>query len=185
MYKRQILDDGYKDNSSELVGVHSPSGPFKGNKYSAFEGATRVPFIFYWDQHIQPAVSNALVSQVDFLASFASLIGYDMSEEQSVIDSENHLDVFLGKKKRARDYLLEESYTLNIRHKQWKFVKGVKKVPSWIKEEKGIDSGLSLDDKLFRLDQDSTESTNVIDRYPQIALELKTQLDKITQKKMQ
>jgi len=174
-----ILDDGYKDKASELVGFHAPAGPFSGTKYSTYEGGTRVPFIFYWDKHITPDVSNALVSQIDFLASFASLIGYDMKDDNSVIDSKNYLNAFLGKEKEAREYLIEESYTLALRHKQWKFIEGVEKIPSWIAEEKGIDPGLSSKDQLFQLDEDSSESINVIENYPNIASSLKAKIHSI------
>jgi arylsulfatase A len=33
-----ILNDGYRDDSEEMVGDHKPAGPFKGGKYSAYEG---------------------------------------------------------------------------------------------------------------------------------------------------
>lgn len=63
------------DKSEELAGNHKPAGPFKGGKYSAFEAGTRVPAIVYWPSKVKPGVSSALVSQVDFYASFAKLTG--------------------------------------------------------------------------------------------------------------
>ena len=43
-----VVDDGYQDRAEELLNGHSPAGPFRGNKYSAFEGGTAVPFIVSW-----------------------------------------------------------------------------------------------------------------------------------------
>ena len=43
-----VVDDGYKDDAVAKLGSHAPSGPFRGGKYSHFEGGTRVPFIVRW-----------------------------------------------------------------------------------------------------------------------------------------
>lgn len=40
-----VVDDGYQDRAEELLNGHKPSGPWRGNKYSAFEGGTAVPQI--------------------------------------------------------------------------------------------------------------------------------------------
>ena len=74
-----VYDDGYNDGttvrptSGEVDGGHDASGPYRGGKYQLYEGGTRVPFIIRWPGKIQPGTSEALVSQVDFLASFAAL----------------------------------------------------------------------------------------------------------------
>lgn len=35
-----VVDDGYDDEAEELLNGYSPAGPWRGNKYSAFEGGT-------------------------------------------------------------------------------------------------------------------------------------------------
>jgi len=60
-----VIDDGYKDEAVEKLGEHAPAAPFRGGKYSNFEGGTRVPFVLRWPARVKPAVSGALVSQVD------------------------------------------------------------------------------------------------------------------------
>ena len=40
-----VVDDGYADEAEERLNGHRPSGPWRGNKYSAFEGGTAVPAI--------------------------------------------------------------------------------------------------------------------------------------------
>jgi arylsulfatase A-like enzyme len=70
-----ILNDGYDDKSEQDVGNHKPAGPFRGGKYSAYEAGTRVPTIVQWPASVKPGVSSALISQVDFFASLATLIG--------------------------------------------------------------------------------------------------------------
>lgn len=70
-----VVDDGYQDQAVELLGDHRPWGPFRGGKYSAFEAGTRIPMILYWPGKIKAGnVSDALVSHIDLIASFASLL---------------------------------------------------------------------------------------------------------------
>lgn len=48
-----VVDDGYDDRAEELLNGHTPSGPLRGYKYSAFEGGTTVPAIVRWPKMIQ------------------------------------------------------------------------------------------------------------------------------------
>ena len=57
-----------------------PPGRSAAGKYSNFEAGTRVPFLVRWPARVKPAVSAALVSQVDLLASFAALLGSPASD---------------------------------------------------------------------------------------------------------
>jgi arylsulfatase A-like enzyme len=100
-----VLNDGYYDDAVEKLGDHKPWGPLRGGKYSLFEAGTRVPFITYWKGTIEPTVSDALVSQLDLLSSLAKLVG---SEERGP-DSEELLDVLMGKNTQGRDELIIEA----------------------------------------------------------------------------
>lgn len=73
-----VLNDGYYDDAVEKIGDHKAAGVLRGGKYSLFEAGTRVPFITYWKGTIEPNTSDALVSQVDFYASLASLVGSEL-----------------------------------------------------------------------------------------------------------
>ena len=92
-----VVDDGYKDQAVELLGEHKPGGPFRGGKYSSYEAGTRVPCILRWVDTVKPTVSDALVCQIDWFASFASLLGTDLPEGAAP-DSENYLDTWLDRK---------------------------------------------------------------------------------------
>ncbi len=100
-----VLDDGYKDEAEERVGGHRPAGGYRGGKYSAFEGGTRVPTITYWPSRIKPSISNALWSQVDLLASMAALAGVPITAGSN--DSRNVLPVILGENKSGSEIILE------------------------------------------------------------------------------
>lgn len=72
------------------------SGEFRGVKRDIYEGGHRVPFIVRWPAQVEAgAVSDEVVSQVDFAATFAKLIGHALSEDEA-IDSYNLLPVLKG-----------------------------------------------------------------------------------------
>jgi arylsulfatase A-like enzyme len=100
-----VLNDGYFDDADTRVGSHTPAGPLRGGKYSLYEAGTRVPFITFWKDRIGPGVSDALVSQVDLLSSLASLVGSQVRGR----DSQELMDVLLGKGNRGRDELILEA----------------------------------------------------------------------------
>ncbi len=70
-----VVDDGYADGAVHDLHGHRPAGPFRGGKYSLFEGGTRVPFLVRWPGRVRPGIADALVNQVDLLASLAALSG--------------------------------------------------------------------------------------------------------------
>jgi len=102
-----VVNDGYYDGAVEKLGNHLPSGPLRGGKYSLFEAGTRVPFIAYWKGKINPGVSEALICQIDFLASLADLAGVEVNAQ----DSHNLMDVLLGTSKEGREELVIEATT--------------------------------------------------------------------------
>lgn len=115
-----VLNDGYKDQAVELLGDHKPAGELRGGKYSLYEAGTRVPFFIYWKGKIKPAVSDALVCQLDIMASVAELINQPLSRE---FDSQNILNAFLGKSQKGREELvLEAQGRLAYRAGDWVFI---------------------------------------------------------------
>ncbi|HKH59934.1 MAG TPA: sulfatase-like hydrolase/transferase, partial [Flavitalea sp.] len=173
-----VLDDGYADHAVELLGNHDPSGGFRGGKYSAFEAGTRMPTITYWPGTIKPGTSDAVWSQVDLLASLADLTGQQLSPGTGP-DSENMLDVLLGKSEKGRDYLLEESYTLSLRKDDWKYISPDERpTPAWLKRKR-IESGLLPVPQLYNLRSDPGEKNNVAQSYPEIVSKLEEKLKMI------
>lgn len=72
------------------------SGGFRGVKRDLYEGGHRVPFIVRWPGQIKEgSVSDEVVSQVDFAATFAGIVGYDLAENNA-IDSYDLLPVWKG-----------------------------------------------------------------------------------------
>lgn len=164
-----VYDDGYEDGTTvktstkEVDRGHDGSGPYRGGKYQIYEGGTRVPLIIRWPGHIKPGTSKAMVSQIDFLASFAALTEVELKPDQA-IDSRNSLDALLGKDKVGQTYMLEEARGIALRHGPWKFIPGGKKNKAG---------------ELYNLNDDPGEQSNVIKDHPAKATELQTILQKL------
>ncbi|MBN2636331.1 MAG: arylsulfatase [Prolixibacteraceae bacterium] len=173
-----VLDDGYTDKAVELLGNHKPEGPFRGAKYSIYEAGTRMPTIVYWPGVVKPGVSNALLNQVDLFASLANLVGIEINPAVAP-DSENHMDAWLGKTQKGRDWMLEEAFTYAIRKGDWKFIMPRSSgEPGWLKN-KNVQSGISKEIQLYNLKTDIGETKNVAADYPELVKEMQEKLEKM------
>lgn len=173
-----VLNDGYEDNAEQLNGDHNPSGPYRGGKYSAYEAGTRVPTVVYWPGHVKAGRSEAVLSQVDWLASLAALTGNSLENTQP-LDSRNTLDVLLGKSKEGREMLLEESFTFSLREGKWKYIAPSAEVPpTWLSNKK-IEAGLMAKPQLYDLEKDPKEQKNLATQYPEIVSRLEENLNDI------
>ncbi|HZJ21380.1 MAG TPA: arylsulfatase [Pricia sp.] len=156
-----VLNDGYYDDAVEKLGDHKPAGPLRGGKYSLFEAGTRVPFITYWQGHIAPGVSDAMVSQLDLLTSLADLVGSDKKGE----DSEDLLDVFLGKSKKGRDQIvLEATSRTAFRQGDWAMI------PPYdgpaVNTSVNIELGNDKEYQLYNLKDDIGQQKNLAESHP-------------------
>lgn len=116
-----VVDDGYQDEAVTKLGAHRPSGPLRGGKYSAFEAGTRVPFLLRWPRRVNAGVSQALVSQVDLLRSFARMAGASLSASDGP-DSLDALDALVGNADTGRDHVVMQAGTLALRVGRWKYI---------------------------------------------------------------
>ena len=118
-----IEDDGYEQVTplTDRRG-HRPGGPFRGAKYSILEAGTRVPLVLRWPGRVKPGTSHALVSQVDFAASLAALVGVRVPDG-AASDSVDVLAALLGDSPTARDHLvIQGTRDLALREGRWKFI---------------------------------------------------------------
>lgn len=151
-----VLDDGYADGAVQDSNGHQPSGPLRGGKYSLYEGGTRVPFIVAWPGRIKPGVSGALVSQVDFAASFAALTGQRFAATENP-DSLNVLPALLGDSPLGRTNLVEHDgfQRLGYRNEQQKYLEASQRPNRSSKAE------------LFQLDADLGETNDLSEVRPE------------------
>ena len=171
-----VLDDGYQDQANEKLGKHQPGGPYRAGKYSRFEGGTRVPFITFWPGMIKSGVSDALISQVDLVASLAALTGAGCNTNDAV-DSENLLPALLGKSKIGRASLVEDAGGLALRQGDWKYIP-----PGGIRDHLGPWRKIKIPEPgfLFNLAKDPGETLNVAVEHPEIVKDLRAQLERIS-----
>lgn len=158
-----VVDDGYHDDAVTKLGRHRPAGPLRGGKYSAFEGGTRVPTIARWPARIKPGTSDALVCQIDFLASFAQLTGQEYNQQEAR-DSENVLAALLGESQAGREELVEQAGALALRQGPWKLIvsgKGPK-----VFANTNIESGQAAQAQLYNLAEDLGEKNNLAAQHP-------------------
>lgn len=174
-----VVDDGYADRAEELLNGHSPTGNLRGGKYSAFEGGTRVPLIVHWPAQIKGAQeSNTLVSQIDWLASMAELVGARIPKGAAP-DSYNYLDNLIGRANEDRPWIIEQAsnHTLSVRTRNWKYIEGSDggKMITWGPK---IETGYAPVPQLYNM-SDETEQVDVAAKNPQKVFELERILRKV------
>jgi arylsulfatase A-like enzyme len=153
-----VLDDGYRDDAVTKLGGHRPAGPLRGGKYSAFEGGTRVPFIVRWPARVKPGVSNALVCQVDLLASIAALVGAKLDASDAP-DSTNIGSALLGLTASGRDLLVEHAGILSLRQGPWKLIEAGN--GPRVLANTNSETGQAAEIQLYHLADDLGETKNV------------------------
>jgi len=151
-----VLDDGYKDDAVEKLGDHKPAGPFRGGKYSLYEGGTRMPMIARWPSRIKASTkSDAIISQVDFPATFAALVGAEFPKSQAP-DTRDMLPALLGESKTGRDSVLLHASGVAVRAGDWKLIPGTTKQKA----------------QLFDLSKDPGETNNLAESHAEKLAEL-------------
>ncbi|MEX6689515.1 arylsulfatase [Danxiaibacter flavus] len=174
-----VLDDGYQDEAVTKQNGHMPAGPLRGGKYSAFEGGTRLPFIVSWPSTIKAGVSDALMCQVDLVASFARLLNIQLPAGNAT-DSEDHLQALLGKKPTGRNVLIEQGGSISIVKEGWKYI-----TPSGgtaYDSLTGTETGNDKSPQLYNLKEDIGEKNNLAGKYPEKVKELEALLSSIKNK---
>lgn len=137
--------------------------PFRGGKFTTYEGGLRVPFIVQWSGVIPSGmVSNQLVSSVDLFPTIARYVNVSLPVTDT--DGFDISSVLKAKGASERKYIF---YSTNkeitgVRDGEWKYLvrSGERNAAADTKPE------------LYNLTKDKTESKNVILQYPEKAKEL-------------
>ena len=182
---------------------HRLNGKLLGFKFGAWEGGHRVPLIARWPAKIPSGKeSDALISQIDLLPTFAALSGADLPRE-AVIDGVDQLPVLTGKSKRAQRDLLVISPNspkhLTIRKGGWVYIPerdeggfqgkeignhllagaAAQKLTKLVNSD--VSAGKIKEDappaQLYNLRTDPYQATNVHNERPEVVAELSSLLD--------
>ena len=156
-----VVDDGYMDDTVEKLGSHKPAGPLRGGKSTAFEGGTREPFVVRWPKHLPAnATSDALVCQIDLVASLAALTNQKLPN-RATPDSVNVLPALLGQSEEGRELLVEQGRNIALRQKNWKYIEPVAQK-----------AGGAAKPQLYDLSDDLAEQHNLASQRPEKVKEL-------------
>lgn len=158
---------------------HEPSYIYRGQKADLYEGGHRVPFVVRWPGHVKAGVSDALVGQIDFMATFAELTGAIVPTTQGE-DSVSFLPVLKGEQPNIRRSIISQSIngSFAIRDGQWKLClcagSGGWSSPKPGKEEAGLPAV-----QLYDLAKDPGEKTNLQADYPERVAAMRAELEKM------
>jgi len=177
-----VVDDGYIDRAVELNGPHCPAGPLRGGKYSKYDGGTRVPFIISQKGTVREGVSDALVGQVDLMASFSAMLNVPLAEA-SALDSENMLNAFLGGDPVGRAELMMEGASKGrlLHSGKWVYISPSEGLA--YNRDTDTELGNSLDPQLYNTEYDIGQQKNVACFYPELVKNMEARLNAILQSK--
>jgi arylsulfatase A len=164
---------------------HWSAFPLRGLKRDIYEGGHHVPFMIRYPGVAQPGVSEALVSQIDLMATLAAAVGYELPDKNAAEDSHNLLPILTGEAKSVRETHVHNTSANRyaIRHGDWVlidtktgYVSGRNK--AWETKHK-----YSADDQgpveLYNLRVDLGQRDNVAAKHPERVKELQALLAKI------
>ena len=171
-----------RDNKFE----HWSSGPLRGLKRDLYEGGHRVPFIVRWPGRVTPgSTSDELVSQIDIMATLASLVSYDLPDSAAE-DSCDLLPLWTGvtqaspRKSHVHNTF---SHTFAIRHDGWTLIQAkngyhCRGYTDW-ESKHGYQEEEGEEQQLFDLRNDIGQRKSLINEYPEKAQQLAQRLESI------
>jgi arylsulfatase A len=161
------------------------SAEFRGVKRDVYEGGHRVPFIIKWPERIKAGShSDDLVSQVDFAATFAEILAYQLNKEEA-IDSYSFLPILKEEKytRPLRKVTVHNTYenAFALRKDNWVLVDAPSGASQTEPEEylkyfaleAYSDSNPGL---LFNVEKDPRQSNNLYDAYPEKVSAMRSEL---------
>jgi arylsulfatase A-like enzyme len=163
---------------------HDSNNGYRGHKADIFEAGHRVPLLMQWPATIKrPSTVSQTVSLNDFMATFASIVGYDLKDNEAE-DSYNLLPALLkpSVNKPIREATVHHSIngSFAIRKGDWKLIlaagSGGWSFPTPGKAEEGLPPI-----QLYNLKKDPAEKDNCYHQFPQQVEELTALLKKYIQ----
>ena len=165
---------------------HWSAAPFRGLKRDIYEGGHHVPFLIKWPGVTKAgATADALISQVDLMATFAALVDFDLPKDAAG-DSHNFQPYLTGSSKTPpRTAMVHNTSPKDyaIRDGDWLLVDAKtgaarKAPPAWNKKHhQAPDDGLPVE--LYNLKDDISQRHNLAAEHPEKVTQLQALLKKI------
>jgi arylsulfatase A-like enzyme len=153
------------------------AGPLRGGKGSTWEGGVREPTIAWWPGHVPAgSVNDAVAGTIDLLPTFVSLAGGTVPATP-VIDGRDITPILLGQSKEsAREaHYYFASYDLQaVRQGRWKLAIAPQS-EGMGKQAAKTPAGM----RLYDLDAEIGEQTDVAAQHPEVVAKLKALADKM------
>ena len=143
----------------------------KGGKNSPYEGGNHVPFFCYWKGVLQEGKDIAqLCAHIDLYPTFVELAGVSLPTKMQHLDGKSLVPLFEGKTKKWKD---RELFVHCGRWKtgeveKFKYTKYAVRSQDW----RYVNSR-----ELYNVSKDPSETINLVDKYPKIALKFKKLYD--------
>jgi arylsulfatase A-like enzyme len=159
---------------------HTSSFIWRGTKADVWEGGHRVPFIARWPGRIQPQKQCSLtICLTDLMATFAEITKFALPDAAAE-DSFSLLSLLSGRDwptPRAPVIHHSANGTFSLRDGKWKMVFGSGSGG----RQKPVGKPFEKPYFLFDLETDPSETTNLIERHPEIAEQLTEKFEAIRQ----
>lgn len=152
---------------------HYSMGDFRGLKRDVWEGGHHVPFIVKWPGKIKAGtVSDEVISQVDLMATFATIINAPLTE-QVAPDSYDLTPILMGKPYTSplREATVHNTYEdiWGLRQGKWLYINnssgGHSKMPDNFKKRRDY-KDFETTKLLFDMEQDPGQRNNLYEKYP-------------------
>jgi arylsulfatase A len=151
------------------------AGPLRGGKFSTWEGGSREPTIAWWPGKIQPGTtSDAVLSQMDVLPTVVRLAGGEVPADR-IIDGRDIWPVLSGQSKESPHEALFffGGNTLEaVRSGPWKLAIAPQGKSRKDDDPDKVPASLKAP-RLYNLDRDIGETTDVAAQYPDVVNRLK------------
>lgn len=163
-------DHGYSREERAHFGGGS-AGPYRGSKFSLFEGGIRVPSIISWPGAIpEGEVRDQMVHGTDWLPTLAELAGIELPG--MILDGASIVDVISSSSAESPHKILHWKFG-----NQWVVRRGSWKLYVNASDPERNDTLSQRDRQTFlvNLDQDPGEQANLAEEHPDIVKELMEQ----------
>jgi arylsulfatase A len=166
---------------------HRSSGPLRGLKRDLHEGGHRLPFVVRWPGVVAPgSVSDALISQVDLMATLAAAVGAEVPAG-AAHDSYNLLPVWKSNAPSPRRTIVHNTFkdAYAIRHENWVLIAAKSgahtRVPDWVNDANGYTENEHAGE-LYDLARDLGQKNNLYAARPDKVAELSRVLAQVRQR---
>lgn len=120
-----MIKEGYDDGAFENIGTHDPYGDMRGEKYSLYEGGSRVPFIYSWPSAVkEPFEQSRRFGFMDLKSTLASMLGLEMTEAETGDGADGSMLFRRPDAEDYREYILTQNNggDIALRRGDWKYI---------------------------------------------------------------